>query len=78
MRAVQYAPPVEVAGHAIVVVSVVTVSGYQKGGVYAFVGEKRPVAIVCRRDEGERILGLDGRNLDVAELDHLAAEAGGC
>lgn len=74
MKIIQYDPPVEVSGRAIVVVSIVKAMGCKGGAAYVFVGEKRPIAVVCRGVDGESFFGADGRCLDAAALQALLSQ----
>ena len=74
MKAIRYDPPVNVSGHEIVVVCVVKTLANKDGGACAFVGEKRPIAVVCRGVDGESIFDLDGRRLDTSALQKLISQ----
>jgi len=74
MKAIRYDPPVNVSGYSIVAVSIVNALRHEAGGTCAFIGEKRPIAIICRGVDGENIFGIDGRRLDKAALQTLISQ----
>jgi len=78
MKTIRYDPPVNVSGRAIVVISIVTASGYKDRGACVFVGEKRPIAVVCRCVDGESIFSVDGRRLDTSALQKLISQTSDC
>jgi hypothetical protein len=76
MKTIRYDPPVDVSGYTVVVVSIVKALRHETKGACAFIGEKRPIAVICRSVDGESIFGVDGRRLDKAALQRLISQTG--
>lgn len=51
---------IEVCGLKMIVITRVTLIAHQVGGTLMFVGDKRPIAVICCRSDGEEVL-LDER-----------------
>ena len=63
MITVREESPITVAGYTIVVVSRATVTKFSHHGAYSVVGNKQPIAIICRGDSKEDIFSPDGTQI---------------
>ena len=70
----QHEPPIKVGGRALIAVSRITLMRHAQNGALLFTGDKRPVAVICRGEGGEKIFSIDGARIDAAALQALIAD----
>lgn len=74
MICIRHEPSVTTSGCEITAVVRVSLTEQESGGGLLFAGDKRPIAIICRLEEGEHIFDMDGRLIDAVELKGLMAD----
>lgn len=67
----QHEPPINVSGCAIIAVARIRLMRNARNGVLFFTGDKQPVAVICRGEDGDEIFDIDGCRIDDAALQAL-------
>ena len=76
MISFQREPTVTVAGWELTAVARISVMKHVNNGMWLFAGDKRPIAVICRSENGEHIFDTNGRQIDAVELEELMTEQG--
>jgi hypothetical protein len=67
----QYEPARNISGRAFIVVARIRLVWHERSGALFLTGDKQPVAVICRGEDGEEIFDVDGRRIDSAALQAL-------
>ncbi len=71
MISVEHEPTITVSGHEVTAIVRVSVNRRALGSRWLFVGEKHPLAIICRTEGSEQIFDVNGCRIDAAKLKKL-------
>ena len=71
MISIRREPAVIISGCELTAVARISLEKYSQNGRWMFVGDKRPIAIICRTEYGEHIFDMEGRQIDAVELEKL-------
>ena len=74
MISFRHEPTVIASGCQLTAVVRVSMAKHTGSGRWLFAGDKRPIAVICRTEGGERIFDTDGRQIDAVKLNELMTD----